>query len=137
MAVRLFSRASSCCAALILCGCVASAPALPPDTTSANAASHAKLADFSPADAAMSCADIAAEGASIESRMAADTGKVEANRTRNQIAGYFAALYLVPIVATDSNSQEKKDIAKLYERRDILIKLSVVKSCPMPVKAAS
>jgi hypothetical protein len=57
--------------------------------------------------------------------------------TRNQIAGYFAALYLVPIVATDSNSQEKKDIAKLYERRDVLIKLSVVKSCPMPVKAAS
>lgn len=137
MAVRLFSRPSSCCAALILSGCVAPAPALPPDTTSENAASHAKLEDFSPADAAMSCSEIAAEGVSIESKMQADTGKVEANRTRNQIAGYFAALYLVPIVATEANSQEKKDIAKLYERRDVLIKLSVVKSCPMPVKPAS
>jgi hypothetical protein len=137
MAAPLFSRASSCCAALILSGCVASAPALPPDTTSANAATHAKLEDFSSADAALTCADINAEGASIESRMQADTGKVEGNRTRNQIAGYFGALYLVPLLAMEPNDPEKKDIAKLYARRDILIKLSVVKSCPMPIKTAS
>ncbi len=61
--------------------------------------------------------------------MHADNGKIEGNRTRNQIAGYFGALYLVPLVAMEANDPEKKDLVALYARRDVLIKLNTVKGC--------
>ena len=132
MVAQLSSRLTEAAAVVVACvlgGCAGSAPALPPDTTSANAATHATLADFSPSDAALSCAQIQSEGAGIEDRMHADNGKIEGNRTRNQIAGYFGALYLVPLVAMEGNDPEKKDLMTLYARRDVLIKLNTVKAC--------
>lgn len=132
MGAQLFSSLNNgalLVTAVILGGCAGSAPPLPTDTTSANAVAHATLADFSPSDAALSCAQIQSEGTAIEDRMRADNGKIEGNRTRNQIAGYFGALYLVPLVAMEPNDPEKKELVALYARRDVLIKLTTVKAC--------
>ena len=80
----------------------------------------------------MSCDDIAAEWRKTTDAMHTANGMIEANRTRNQIAGYFAALYLVPVVFTVNNDKEKDEIATLYERHDMLIKLAALRHCPPP-----
>src|SRR5689334_16583498 len=81
-----------------LAGCATSAPTLPPDTTSINRSRSLAVEDFTPQARAMSCTDIALERQKISNAMKTANAVIEGNRTRNQIAGYFAALYIVPIV---------------------------------------
>lgn len=117
-------------ACLLLACCAAPAPALPPDTTAVNRSHTVTLAEFSQTDQALSCEQIVIERRSIDAEMQAANGRIEANRTRNQVAGYFGALYIVPYVATEGNYAEKDEIARLYQRRDTLLKLGAVKACP-------
>jgi hypothetical protein len=119
--------------ALLLGGCVASAPPLPTDTTSVGALKHMSLADFPESDRNLTCEQIAAEGISITNRMMADNSSIEGNRVRNEAAVYFAALSVVTLpiaLASVQNATERKEVTALYQRRDTLIKLSAVKSCP-------
>ncbi len=115
--------------ALLLAGCNTAPPALPPDTTSLNRVRNATLADFPLEDQAMSCDDIAKQRGDIAAAMQADSSAIDANRTRNQIAGYFGALFILPAIAMVPNNTERDDVAKLYGRRDTLIKLSALKNC--------
>jgi hypothetical protein len=112
-----------------LAGCATSAPALPPDTTSINRSRPLTLDDFTPQARAMSCADIALERQKISNAMKTANTAIEGNRTRNQVAGYFAALAFFPIVATENNDAEKDEITKLYKRQDLLIQLGALKHC--------
>jgi hypothetical protein len=120
-------------AAALLWGCAAPAPALPPDTTSINRSRNLAIEDFTPEARAMNCDDIASERQKIADAFRTANQAIEGNRTRNQIAGYFAALYFVPIVFTENNDAEKDAITKLYERQDMLIKLAALKHCPAPL----
>jgi outer membrane murein-binding lipoprotein Lpp len=133
-AVRSSSSSSGALAAaiasLLLAGCAASAPELPPDTTSVNRTHTATLDDFSQEDRALSCEQIGAERRHIADDMQAANGRIEANRTRNQVAGYVGALTGVGWLATDNNDDDKDQITKLYGRQDTLIKLAGVKNCP-------
>ena len=117
---------------LLLTGCVGSAPELPPDTTSLNRTKSLSLADFSASDAAMSCDAINAERVANATAIQQANGPIEDNRTRNQVAGYLGALFLVPYLATDNNNAEKEQIRQLYSRHDTLITLAGVKHCPPP-----
>jgi hypothetical protein len=113
-----------------LAGCAGSAPALPPDTTSINRSRSLTLDDFTPQARAMSCADIALERQKIAAAMKTANAAIESNRTRNQVAGYFAGLALLPVVATENNDAEKDEITKLYKHQDLLIQLGALKHCP-------
>jgi hypothetical protein len=117
---------------LLLVGCATAAPPLPPDTTSINRTRTETIESFSEADRALSCEQIAAEQNAIRDRLAADNRKIEDNRTRNVVAGALgvAVVPLLPALATVSNSEEKDDIAAQYRRKDVLIKLAAVKTCP-------
>jgi hypothetical protein len=116
--------------ALLLSGCAGDAPKLPPDTTSINRSHALTLEDFTVQDRTLTCDQIGEERSRIADKMQATNGRIEANRTRNQVAGYIGALTVVGWLATDNNDDEKDQIAKLYERQDTLIKLAAVKNCP-------
>ncbi|MDR3439784.1 hypothetical protein [Telmatospirillum sp.] len=115
--------------AVLLAACASSAPPLPVDTTSVNRVQSIGMDAFSKEDAALSCDRIAAERRDIDAQMQAATGKIEDNRTQNQVAGYLGSQLLLPLLATDNNQAEKQQISQLYARRDVLIKLAAVKDC--------
>lgn len=119
-------------ALLLLSGCAASAPKLPPDTTSVNRARDLTIADFAETDRTMSCEAVADERRQISASLAAANGRIEANRTQNQVAGYFGALLIVPAIATEGNYAEKDEITRLYHRQDTLIQLAAMKGCATP-----
>lgn len=112
-----------------LAGCAASAPPLPADTTSVNRAKAVDLAAFPPDDIALTCERIAVERQDIDRRMGDATGKIEGNRTQNQVTGYFGSLVPPLLLATDGNQAEKAEITQLYGRRDTLVKLGAAKGC--------
>lgn len=114
---------------LLATGCASSAPPLPDDTTSVNRAQTITLDAFSKEDAGLSCDQIAAERQGIDAQMREANGKIEDNRTQNQVAGYFGSMLLVPLAATEGNQAEKDQIKQLYGRQDTLIKLATVKGC--------
>jgi hypothetical protein len=130
------SRLGALALALLLAGCVGSAPDLPPDTTSLNHTTTLTLADFSESDAALSCAAITAERQKIDASMADANGRIEANRGRDQgvmfagtMLGVVGTAAAAPFVA-NTNDSDRSEIAKLYQRRDTLLKLAEVKRCP-------
>jgi hypothetical protein len=116
--------------ALLLGACSSSAPALPPDTTSVNSLQRLTLADFTPADAALTCEQIAAERAQIAAGLDAANADIQANRTRNQVAGYIGAAFIpLAYLATEGNYAEKDKVKALYGRNDTLVRLGGVKRC--------
>jgi hypothetical protein len=119
-------------ALLLLGGCAASAPKLPPDTTSINRARDLTIADFAETDRTMSCEAVTNERRQVSASLAAANGRIEANRTQNQVAGYFGALLIVPDIATEGNYAEKDEITRLYQRQDTLIQLATMKGCAAP-----
>jgi hypothetical protein len=46
------------------------------------------------------------------------------------VAGYFGALFVVPLVATEGNYSDKDIIKAAYARLDTLNKLAVYRGCP-------
>lgn len=115
---------------LLVAGCAASAPPLPADTTSINRTQSIALDAFSKQDAALSCDQIAVQLQDLDQQMREANGRIEGNRTQNQVAGYFGSLLFLPLlVATEGNQTEKDEITRLYGRRDTLIKLAAVKEC--------
>jgi hypothetical protein len=99
--------------ALFLAGCATVAPPLPPDTTSVDSQRHLSLADFSTQDAGMACVDIAAERSRITAQLDEANANIEANRTRNQVAGYIGAA-VIPLVylATEGNTGTRRPCKK-------------------------
>lgn len=125
---------------LAMTGCERAPPDLPADTTSVNHTDSITLADFSKADAALSCDQIADERQQIVATMTNDNSRIESNRTRNEDALYVGGLFgavglLAAAPFTDSNDPERSEITNLYQRRDTLIKLAEVKHCPTPAIA--
>ena len=116
--------------ALVLTGCATVAPPLPPDTTSVNAEHHLSLADFPAQDAAMSCADVAAERTRITAQLDQANANIQANRTRKQVAGYIGvAVIPLALLATEGNDTDKAVVQKAYARQDTLIELGQIKRC--------
>lgn len=54
---------------------------------------------------------------------------IAANRPRNQIAGFFAALFILPIVATEMNDDERGIVAHAQTELDLLRYSAQIKRC--------
>jgi hypothetical protein len=113
----------------LLVSCATSAPSLPDDTTSSNKQRALSLSDFPANDSAMDCKAIQAEQTDNAAKIDQDNKAIESNRRQNEVAGYLGALVLLPLIATESNTEEKDDIAARQQRQDVLRKLAVVKEC--------
>jgi len=116
---------------LLIAGCQSGAPTLPPDTTSVNATHTVTAADFSSEDAALDCGQIQTERRRIADAMQAAIQRIDADRTQNQVAGYFlGVLYFAPYAASQGTTHpQKAEIAQLYARQDTLIKLATFRHC--------
>lgn len=130
--MRSSSRSSAAAAlGLLLAACQAGAPALPPDTTGVTATRTVTLADFSAADAALDCAAIQAQRRQVAETMQAAQARVAADRTANQVGGYFlGVLYFAPYAAArGSTHPQKAELDQLYGRQDTLLKLANFRRC--------
>lgn len=54
---------------------------------------------------------------------------IEENRGRNQAASFFGAFLLLPYLASETNATERDEVNRLYERRDVLNRMSATKGC--------
>ena len=77
----------------------------------------------------MTCTDIALEQNTNTSKINADNRSIEANRQRNETAGYLGGMLILPLVAIQQNDAERDEIAHLQQRQDVLRDLAVVKHC--------
>jgi hypothetical protein len=96
---------------------------------------HVAIAKFSPADRALTCREIENEFERLTAAAQANSAKIASNRTRNQLAGYFGGIFLIPYLATRSNSEEKAALDQIQKRWDLLIDLKRVKGCPAEIQA--
>ena len=106
-----------------------SAPALPPDTTGTNRQQSLTVNDFTPADLAVSCKNIAAERAKNAAKIKADNKAIQADRRSNEIATYLGIFTVIPYLATEGNYAEKDQITALDHRQDKLMELAAFKKC--------
>jgi hypothetical protein len=115
-------------ALLAAAGCASSAPPLPPaaDASGANG--------IAASDLSLDCPRVAQEVETIDARMREANRKIEGERTRNQVVGYFAAVAFAPLVlATEQNQAEKDLVRSLYARRDALMRVAAQKGCSLPL----
>lgn len=85
---------------------------------------------LSPADQALTCAQIQAEQSANEAARDKLEAEVAAKRATNPAALYFGALFIVPLLAVDRANSEAEAIAQLAERRDTLLRLRAHRKCP-------
>lgn len=133
MAARFASRAlwAACLGgAAGLAGCAGDAPALPPDTTSVNSTIRSTNADFSSADLAFNCEQIAYEWTGNRNRIASDDRTIRLSQGPNQMALLVGGHVSLAYLAVDFNKAERENIDALYPRNDALIKLAAFKHCP-------
>jgi hypothetical protein len=116
---------------LLVAACQGTAPELPPDTTAVNATRTMTLSDFTREDAKLTCLQIQTERRGIANAMLVANQKIDADRTQNQVAGYFLGiLYFVPYAAAQGTTHpQKAEVARLYARQDTLIKLASFRRC--------
>ena len=105
------------------------APPLPPDTTGSTSAHHVSAADFTPQDRELSCVQIGEQRGALHEGIDKANANIAGNRTGNQVAGYFGALFVLPLVATQGNYSDKDVIKAAYVRLDTLNQLAVYKAC--------
>ncbi len=131
MRCALSSRALLCALGLAaaLTACARSAPDLPTDFGSVNATKRLQASDFTKVDLAKSCADIAQEREDLDRRNHLAEAEIKADRTQNQVAGYFAALFILPVVAVDTNEKQVALLDSNQARIDQLLRLSRFKEC--------
>lgn len=110
-------------------GCFRPVPDLPPDYGSVNSRLKLSEKDFSESDLAMTCPEIEEEVASLSRLNRLAEAEIESDRTQNQVAGYFAALFVLPIAAVDTNEKQVDLLNANQERLDALVKLKRFKSC--------
>lgn len=116
--------------ALVLAACARSAPELPADRSSVNAAQPLFRSEFKAADLALACDAIANEQREIRSKADAYNRAIDRNRGQNQAMGYIGAVLFLPaVLATEHNEAEKAELDRLQNRHDELIALRRINNC--------
>ena len=120
-------------------GCASAPPPLPPPR---DAAAAVVVGD------PRRCAEILGELAAIDTRMQALAERIAADRERDQVAGYAAAVtaVLFPptllILAADTNTDTRIEATRLYDSRDAVVMRAAQSGCalpdrPMPPRASA
>lgn len=127
---RLSARtgAALLAASVLLSACARSAAPLPQDYGSVTAPKP-QSSEFSAQDQALTCPQVAAEIIRLEGQNRRAEAVIKSDRTQNQTAGYFAALFLVPIVAVDTNEEQVALLNQNQRRQDDLRRLKRAKAC--------
>ena len=66
----------------------------------------------------------------IDREVASVESQIKAKRGQNQVAGYFGALFLVPLLAVDDQSEEKVHLDHLQFERDEIYQKKRQLTCP-------
>lgn len=98
-------------------------------TVSAPAPTKPNAAELAVADQTLACTGLAAETIRLEGQNRRAEEVIKSNRTRNQTAEYFAAQFLVPIAAVDTNEEQVALLSKNQRRQDNLRRLQRTKAC--------
>ena len=132
-AVRSSSSISVCLVALaiVVGGCARNAPALPPELGNDEAAIAKAMAAVPQAVKQMSCKQINLEIENLAKHDSYLEEKIQANRGKNQFAGYIAGVLFLPaIFAVDNDDGTKSMLDENQLRRDHLVIAYRAKECP-------
>ena len=113
----------------VLGSCAQPARPLPPDMSGREGGDSASVESLSPADQALTCAQIEAEQRANEAARERLDAEVVAKRAPNPAALYLGALFIVPLLAVDRANSEAEAIAQPAERRDTLLRLRARRKC--------
>ncbi len=133
-AVRFVSSTSHwALVAFLLAGCAGSAPPLPKDYGSVDAAKPS-LSQFDAEVRQLTCEEIDAELETLHMQETLINQEIAGERGGNQAIGFVAGLafpVLLPLfAAADFHGDEKDALELLNKRRDTLLTLEVAKDCP-------
>ena len=111
--------------ALLAAGCASAPPPLPPSRGEQASA---------PVDATL-CAAVVTDLAQLDARMRAVETRIAADRSRDQTAGYAAAVLFPPallMLAADSNAETRQSVDRLYQERDAILARAAAGGCTLP-----
>lgn len=106
---------------VLLAGCARSAPPLPDDAPSD--------IQLTATEAALSCPQVHDNMKEIAESAKAYGAVIRDDRTSNQIAGYFGALFIIPLAGVQMNSDAVKQLNILQSRWDRWIDVARAKQC--------
>lgn len=132
-AVRSSSSISVCLVALAIAvgGCARNAPALPPELGSSEAAIEKAMAAVPQNIKQMTCKQINFEIENLAQHDSYLEQKIQANRGKNQFAGYIAGVLFLPaIFAVENDDGTKTMLDENQMRRDHLVIAYRAKECP-------
>lgn len=132
-AVRSGSSISICLVVLALAvgGCARNAPALPPELGNDEAAIAKAMAAVPQTVKQMSCKQINLEIENLAQHDSYLEQKIQANRGKNQFAGYIAGVLFLPaIFAVENDDGTKTMLDKNQMHRDHLVVAYRAKECP-------
>ena len=110
-----------------LTGCSRSAPSLPAsDGTTGVVPKHQILET----ERLEKCKMMDSRLLKIDREVASVESQIKAKRGQNQVAGYFGALFLVPLLAVDDQSEEKVHLDHLQFERDEIYQKKRQLTCP-------
>ena len=123
------SRVAALAALVTVAGCTQPAPPLPQDYTSVSSTATLDASRFEDVDLALTCAQIADARQTEQRRVEQAEAIILADRGQNQAAGYFGALFLLPLVAVDTNDEQVALVKASKARVDELRLLGQFRDC--------
>ena len=109
--------------------CAQGARELPADYRSVDSSGGPPSQKFSQEDLDRSCDWIASERARLDEAVQKAEAVIKGDRRYNQTVGYFAALFILPVVAVDTNDEQVEVINASKARIDELRELALLKQC--------
>ncbi len=82
------------------------------------------------AEAAASCQDVGLTLRTIADDAKGYGANIRNDRSSNQVAGYFGALFIIPLIGVQHNTEEKRQLDVLQTRWDRWIDVAKSKQCP-------
>jgi hypothetical protein len=116
--VRQILVGAACCFA----GCASSPPAIPTNQSLQELYAGSEVEGFT-------CGQIWDRQRELSEAIRKAELAINADRPRNQVALYFATLFVLPIVATEMNEDERGIVAHAQTEMDLLRYAAKIKQC--------
>lgn len=113
----------------LLFGCARSAPDLPVSRADKSDAEVLQLLEIDKADLILECPELDVLLQGVNDAIEDNELVIMGDRQKNQIVGYFGALFILPVMWTENNDEAKENIERLQVRKDQLFYLKSRKNC--------
>lgn len=80
-------------------------------------------------DKLLTCPELSSQEQQVREAMDVNEALIEGDRTKNQVAGYFASFLLFPLVAVENNTDAKENLFRLQNRLDQIQYLQKFNAC--------